>query len=62
MARAMAHLDQAGMPCFLTTFRGLEAARRLYQDFGFTLVSELDGESWGTKVTEQRFERPPRKA
>jgi len=62
MARAMAHLDQAGMPCFLTTFRGLAAARRLYQDFGFTLVSELDGESWGTKVTEQRFERPPRKA
>jgi len=57
MAQAMRHLDQSALPCFLTTFRGLEAARRLYDDFGFTLTAEAEGESWGTKVIEQRFER-----
>lgn len=58
MTRAMRHLDQANLPCFLTTFRGLDAARRLYEDFGFALTVEADGETWGTPVTEQRFERP----
>ena len=60
MSQAMAQLDQAGLPCFLTTFRGLDAARRLYEDFGFTLTDAADGESWGTRVVEQRFERPAR--
>ncbi len=41
---------------YLWTFAGLDAARRLYDDAGFRLVEELSGETWGTRVTEQRFE------
>ncbi|MFI0844969.1 GNAT family N-acetyltransferase [Mesorhizobium sp. IMUNJ 23232] len=41
----------------LWTLRGLDAARKLYEDFGFTLAEELVGDQWGTKVTEQRFRR-----
>jgi hypothetical protein len=35
--------------------RRLDAARRLYDDAGFVLVEEQVGETWGTRVTEQRF-------
>jgi len=62
MRRAMDHLDQIGLPCFLTTFRGLDAARRLYEDFGFQLTQETKAESWGKRVVEQRFDRPARPA
>jgi DNA-binding MarR family transcriptional regulator/GNAT superfamily N-acetyltransferase len=41
----------------LWTLRGLDAARKLYEDFGFALAEELVGDQWGTKVTEQRFRR-----
>jgi DNA-binding MarR family transcriptional regulator/GNAT superfamily N-acetyltransferase len=41
----------------LWTFKGLDAARKLYEDFGFTLTEEWLGEQWGSKVTEQRFLR-----
>ncbi len=40
---------------YLWTFAGLDAARRLYDDAGFKLVEEHAGETWGTRVTEQRF-------
>ncbi len=40
---------------YLWTFAGLNAARRLYDDAGFRLVEEHAGETWGTRVTEQRF-------
>lgn len=40
---------------YLWTFAGLNAARRLYDDAGFRLVEENAGETWGTRVTEQRF-------
>jgi ribosomal protein S18 acetylase RimI-like enzyme len=60
MTAAMAHLDAAGRPCFLTTFQGLDAARALYERHGFTLTAEVEAESWGIRVTEQRFDRPPR--
>lgn len=45
----------------LWTLRGLDAARKLYEDFGFTLAEEFVGEQWGKKITEQRFRRilPP---
>jgi RimJ/RimL family protein N-acetyltransferase len=43
----------------LTTFAGLDAARALYERLGFRLVAEADGETWGTKVREQRFEWAP---
>lgn len=42
---------------FLWTFAGLDAARHLYESFGFRLAFEQEGERWGTRVTEQRFER-----
>lgn len=51
--RKFGHVD-------LWTLRGLDAARKLYEDFGFTLAEELVGDQWGTKVTEQRFRRVAR--
>ncbi|MBA4422737.1 MAG: GNAT family N-acetyltransferase [Syntrophus sp. (in: bacteria)] len=41
----------------LWTFAGLDTARHLYEAFGFRLVSQEEGEQWGTRVVEQRFER-----
>jgi len=43
----------------LTTFAGLDAARALYEQRGFRLVAEADGETWGRTVREQRFEWRP---
>jgi GNAT superfamily N-acetyltransferase len=39
----------------LWTFKGLDAARRLYEKGGFKLVEEQKGTQWGTEVIEQRF-------
>ncbi|MEO1160058.1 MAG: GNAT family N-acetyltransferase [Pseudomonadota bacterium] len=44
---------------WLTTFRGLGAARRLYEDFGFDLAGEVEGETWGRTVHEQLWLRSP---
>ncbi|MCB1541895.1 MAG: GNAT family N-acetyltransferase [Rhodoblastus sp.] len=41
---------------YLSTFAGLDAARRLYESRGFRLVAEAEAESWGVRVREQRFE------
>ncbi|OAN55203.1 hypothetical protein A6A04_11090 [Paramagnetospirillum marisnigri] len=41
---------------YLWTFAGLDAARGLYESRGFTLVEQRSGDTWGTPVTEQRFE------
>ncbi len=43
----------------LATFAGLDAARALYERFGFRLVHEADGDTWGTRVREQRFAWAP---
>jgi GNAT superfamily N-acetyltransferase len=40
----------------LWTFEGLDAARHLYEKFGFRLVHEQRGAQWGVEVNEQRFE------
>jgi len=54
---AMAFCRRAGHGgVYLTTFAGLDAARALYEKQGFRLVSEAQGETWGTTVREQRFE------
>ncbi|MFT3977141.1 MAG: bifunctional helix-turn-helix transcriptional regulator/GNAT family N-acetyltransferase [Sphingomonas bacterium] len=42
----------------LWTFRGLTAARHLYESLGFVCVEEKPGRSWDREVTEQRFVRP----
>jgi GNAT superfamily N-acetyltransferase len=41
---------------FLWTFEGLNAARHLYEKFGFCLAFQQRGTQWGTEVNEQRFE------
>lgn len=41
----------------LWTFSGLNAARRLYESFGFTLHKEWQGDQWGRMMTEQQFSR-----
>jgi DNA-binding MarR family transcriptional regulator/GNAT superfamily N-acetyltransferase len=41
----------------LWTFKGLEAARKLYEAAGFVLVEEWSGDQWGQALTEQRFVR-----
>ncbi len=41
---------------YLRTFEGLNAARHLYEKFGFALVHQQRGSQWGSEVNEQRFE------
>lgn len=41
----------------LWTFKGLDAARHLYEKHGFSLVNETPGTQWGTQVIEQEFVR-----
>ena len=40
---------------YLWTFEGLDAARHLYEKFGFQLVHRQRGDQWGTPVVEQKF-------
>lgn len=58
LAAAMAFCDrQAFSEIHLWTFRGLDAARRLYEAHGFILADEHPGAQWGTEVMEQHFVR-----
>ena len=41
---------------FLWTFKGLEAARHLYEEAGFTLTEEKGNDTWGPLLLEQRFD------
>jgi GNAT superfamily N-acetyltransferase/DNA-binding MarR family transcriptional regulator len=55
---AMAFCDARGYPeTHLWTFKGLNAARRLYESLGFVLAEEWSGDQWGKPMTEQRFVR-----
>lgn len=59
LQRALDFSDACGYrKVSLWTFAGLHAARHLYESCGFRLVHEAAGSRWGTRVTEQRFERP----
>lgn len=40
---------------YLWTFAGLDAARHLYEKFGFILTKEQVGGQWGAPVNEQMF-------
>ena len=44
---------------WLTTFAGLDPARRLYERHGFALVSQSEQDQWQGGVVEQRFEAAP---
>lgn len=41
---------------FLWTFRGLEAARRLYLGYGFEMTEEHQVQQWGRELYEQRYD------
>jgi hypothetical protein len=43
---------------WLTTFAGLDAARALYERYGFALADESDADQWQGGVREQLFKRP----
>ncbi|MCI3205196.1 MULTISPECIES: bifunctional helix-turn-helix transcriptional regulator/GNAT family N-acetyltransferase [Pandoraea] len=57
MSNAMAFVDARFRETYLWTFKGLDAARHLYESNGFRLTEEFEGDQWGSKVTEQRFTR-----
>ncbi len=57
VAETMRYIVAAGFrQAWLTTFAGLDAARHLYEANGFRLTHEAVDASWGTPLTEQRFE------
>jgi GNAT superfamily N-acetyltransferase len=57
MAEAMAFVRTSGFErAWLTTFRGLDTARRLYETHGFRLTHEAPDTTWGTRISEQRFD------
>jgi len=41
---------------YLTTFAGLDRARRLYEKVGFRLAWQKEDSHWGKTVSEQEFE------
>jgi len=57
LAKAVAFVDARFGETYLWTFKGLDAARHLYESFGFRLTGEAEGAQWGTVVVEQRFSR-----
>jgi DNA-binding MarR family transcriptional regulator/GNAT superfamily N-acetyltransferase len=59
LAEAIKFCDEHGFCATrLWTFKGLDVARKLYEDSGFKLEQEQEGEQWGGRVTEQCFVRP----
>jgi len=58
LAEAMAFVDAVGYAeTKLWTFRGLEAAKKLYERFGFLMVEEQFGNRWSTPVHVQLWVR-----
>ena len=58
LAAAIAHCDRHQFrETHLWTFRGLDAARRLYEANGFELAEARPGATWGREVMEQHFVR-----
>ena len=41
---------------YLRTFKGLDAARQLYEKNGFKMTNEARGNRWGRIMIEQKFE------
>lgn len=58
LREAVEFCDRFGFEAIeLSTFKGLDAARRLYEAAGFALTHEEQGSQWGRVVTEQQFTR-----
>ena len=58
LRRAIEFVDQERFTrTVLWTFKGLDAARHLYERCGFRLAEEYAGEQWGVNLMEQRFVR-----
>ena len=58
LAEALTFCDRRNFrETHLWTFKGLDAARHLYEANGFSLVEERRGRQWGEDVLEQRFVR-----
>ncbi|MEM9641427.1 MAG: GNAT family N-acetyltransferase, partial [Pseudomonadota bacterium] len=58
LEKATSFVDAAGFhQTRLWTFKGLDAARHLYEKHAFGLVRENRGKQWGTEVIEQEFVR-----
>ena len=58
LTEAMAFCDRRAFAAVqLWTFSGLDAARSLYEKFGFTLHKQWQGDQWGMMMTEQQFSR-----
>ncbi|WP_278484240.1 bifunctional helix-turn-helix transcriptional regulator/GNAT family N-acetyltransferase [Achromobacter insolitus] len=62
LERALAFADAHYDETYLWTFKGLDAARHLYEAAGFKLAEESEGRQWGSVVVEQRFVRRGRRA
>jgi ribosomal protein S18 acetylase RimI-like enzyme len=57
MGAAMRFCEQQNFQrVHLSTFAGLDSARHLYEKWGFKLVEEKEGDTWGVMVKEQEFE------
>ncbi len=55
---ALKFCDERGVTeTHLWTFKGLDAARHLYETHGFTMTDEYPGDQWGTQLIEQVFVR-----
>ena len=58
LSQALEFCDMNGYPeTHLWTVKGLDAARSLYENAGFELAEEYQGDQWGTSVMEQKFVR-----
>jgi len=54
--KAIQFVDQQNFKeTHLWTFKGLSAARHLYEAHGFKLIDERMGNQWGQELVEQRF-------
>jgi len=57
LSKALGFCKDAGYKrIYLWTFKGLEAARVLYERAGFRLCEEHVVDQWGASITEQMFE------